>query len=112
MIPLSISSLIFFCELCNGRGWVLRGRKGLDWADPCKTCDGRGKYTFSELAYVLEEDPETLRRALELRNRPATSWRIFLKVTRRCLNPDPLRKRSPHSTGPALESGRQASFSS
>ena len=92
----------FLCELCNGNGWVPGSR---EWPEKCPCCNGAGRLTFGELAKLLEEDPETLRRTMIFRNRRSTAQRILYKVVTRCLSLDLSQRRSPPDTTPGSGHG-------
>jgi hypothetical protein len=78
---------LFFCTVCNGRGWVLRGTPGVDHADICVGCNGRGRLSAAEIAASIGEEPQTFQNLLELRCRPSTARRMFTKLMDRWVCP-------------------------
>jgi hypothetical protein len=79
--------MMFECEPCRGRGWILTGTNRVEWPTPCPSCTGYGRLTIKNLAHLIQEDPFTLRRLLEMRRtRFSCAERIFGKLVARWPN--------------------------
>lgn len=69
------------CDVCAARGWVMRGKVGTTWPEPCGVCKGAASFSLYRLSRIIGCDPKTLGRVFELRAKPETAGAIFDKLT-------------------------------